>query len=178
MSALHSSHPQQEDYPLTDHPYVSTGNTATYSPDSSLSSPTSIRMCPASPPPEIIHVAAYCRVSTEELVQEESLEAQYAHWEEVISTHAGWTLVEIYAEQGISGTHAETRPQLMQLIAACTERRVDQRGAGRRGAQNLSGLPGRLFTGYDRCRPQTGGCSQWHRLYHLALLIGEVCSDE
>ncbi|MBQ6481067.1 MAG: hypothetical protein IJI45_08120 [Anaerolineaceae bacterium] len=38
---------------------------------------------------ETVCVAAYCRVSTDLEEQEGSLEAQIAHWTEVVSTHGG-----------------------------------------------------------------------------------------
>ena len=63
-------------------------------------------------------VAAYCRVSTDDPSQEDSLAVQRSHWEQVISDHEGWTFAGIYAEKE-SGTHAETRPELMRMIEDC-----------------------------------------------------------
>ena len=70
-----------------------------------------------------ILVAAYCRVSTEDPSQEDSLLFQTTHWEQVISDHPDWTLSAVYAEKE-SGTHAETRPELMRLLTDCQEGRV------------------------------------------------------
>ena len=72
---------------------------------------------------EEVPVAAYCRVSTEEASQEESLESQRAHWLQVVQTHAGWTLVDVYAER-LSATHADNRPELTRLIGDCARGRV------------------------------------------------------
>lgn len=69
-------------------------------------------------------VAAYCRVSTDDPSQEDSLQVQSAHWEDYISAHPDWMLAGIYAEKE-SGTHAETRPELMKMILDCSEGRVD-----------------------------------------------------
>ena len=72
---------------------------------------------------EEVPVAAYCRVSTEEASQEESLESQRAHWLQVVQAHAGWTLVDVYAER-LSATHADNRPELTRLIGDCARGRV------------------------------------------------------
>lgn len=70
-----------------------------------------------------VYVAAYCRVSTEDPTQEDSLAAQEAHWKQVIGDHEGWVLTEVYAERE-SATHADTRPELMRLMNDCAERKV------------------------------------------------------
>lgn len=49
-------------------------------------------------------VCAYCRVSTDDANQTSSYELQKNHYEDMIKEHAGWTLVGIYADEGISGT--------------------------------------------------------------------------
>ncbi|MBQ8161723.1 MAG: recombinase family protein [Clostridia bacterium] len=71
-----------------------------------------------------VKVAAYCRVSTDEEVQEASLETQQSHYLEYIQEHDDWELVGIYAEDGLSATSASTRPVLMQLMADCRDGRV------------------------------------------------------
>ncbi|MBR3018881.1 MAG: recombinase family protein [Clostridia bacterium] len=74
----------------------------------------------------VVYVAAYCRVSTDLEEQEGSLEAQVAHWTEFVTTHGpAWSLVGVYSEQGLSATHAETRPVLMELLGHCREGRVN-----------------------------------------------------
>ena len=57
-----------------------------------------------------LRVAAYCRVSTDDPEQETSLAAQEAHWHEAIAARADWRFAGLYAEAGVSGTKAETRP--------------------------------------------------------------------
>ena len=85
-----------------------------------------IRIISALETRETIRVAAYCRVSTDEESQESSMEAQTSHWEQVIGSHSEWVLVGVYAETGVSGTHAETRPVLMRLIQDCMEGQVQK----------------------------------------------------
>ena len=71
-----------------------------------------------------IAVAAYSRISTDDPLQETSLEAQRAHFAEIIAAHDDWEMAGVYVEDGKSGTHAETRPELMRLISQCTEGNV------------------------------------------------------
>ena len=49
--------------------------------------------------------------------QEGSIYAQRRHYEELIRGNPEWELAGIYFEQGLSGTKAETRPELQRLIA-------------------------------------------------------------
>lgn len=70
-------------------------------------------------------VAAYCRVSTSRTSQEGSLSSQRLHYEEVIRADPDWDFAGVYLEAGVSGTHAETRPQLQRLLAACRAGRID-----------------------------------------------------
>ena len=74
--------------------------------------------------PAILRVAAYCRVSTDLEEQEGSLASQAEHWASLVKQKEGWSLVGVYTEQGLSGTHAETRPVLMRLMADCQAGRV------------------------------------------------------
>lgn len=51
--------------------------------------------------------------------QESSYEAQVTHYTNFIQAHDGWELAGIFADEGLSGTQAKTRPQFNALIAAC-----------------------------------------------------------
>lgn len=66
-----------------------------------------------------LRVAAYCRVSTNQYEQLESLETQRSHYDEYIRAHKDWELVNVYYDEGISSTRADTRPGLQRLIADC-----------------------------------------------------------
>ena len=72
-----------------------------------------------------LRVAAYCRVSTDQYEQLESLETQRSHYDEYIRAHKNWELVNVYYDEGISGTRADTRPGLQRLMADCRLRRID-----------------------------------------------------
>ena len=76
-------------------------------------------------PLTITKAAAYCRVSTDSEEQESSYEAQVNHYTNFIQAHDGWELAGIFADEGLSGTQAKTRPQFNALIAACEEGAVN-----------------------------------------------------
>lgn len=54
-----------------------------------------------------LRVAAYCRVSTDNDDQKESLEAQKAHYETWIKRHSNWDFAGIFYDFGITGTKAD-----------------------------------------------------------------------
>ncbi len=70
-------------------------------------------------------VAAYCRVSTFMETQTLSLETQMEVFRRRIMEHPGWTLVNVYSDQGITGTSAAKRKAFMQMIADCEAGRID-----------------------------------------------------
>ena len=72
-----------------------------------------------------LRVAAYCRVSTDNDAQLESLEMQKTHYEEYINSREDWTLAGVYFDRGITGTKKEKRPGLLQLVADCELGKID-----------------------------------------------------
>lgn len=72
-----------------------------------------------------IRVAAYCRVSTENADQKESLEAQKAHYEAWIKRHSDWEFAGVFYDFGISGTKADSRDGLQALLYACRTGSID-----------------------------------------------------
>lgn len=70
-------------------------------------------------------VAAYCRVSTSNEDQIISLEAQKAHYENYIAARDDWELVDIYYDEGISGTKTAHRDGLKQMIQDCRKGKID-----------------------------------------------------
>lgn len=61
-------------------------------------------------------VAAYCRVSTEQDDQLNSLENQKTFFENYINKNLEWTYVGIYVDEGISGTNINKRSGFKQMI--------------------------------------------------------------
>jgi DNA invertase Pin-like site-specific DNA recombinase len=72
-----------------------------------------------------LRVAAYCRVSTDNIAQLESLENQRQHYQEHIRRHPNWQLAKIYYDEGISGTKLTKRNALKELLADCHNHRID-----------------------------------------------------
>ena len=56
-------------------------------------------------------VAAYCRVSTEYEEQESSYDVQVEHYTTYIKSKPEWEFVEVYADDGISGTNTKKRDE-------------------------------------------------------------------
>lgn len=61
-------------------------------------------------------VASYCRVSTDQEDQANSFEAQQRYFREYILRHPDWTLYEVYADEGITGTSTRKRTQFNRMI--------------------------------------------------------------
>lgn len=70
-------------------------------------------------------VAAYCRVSTDMEQQASSLETQMQSFREQIASRPGWELVDIYADEGLTGTNASKRVEFQRMIADCEAGKID-----------------------------------------------------
>ncbi len=73
----------------------------------------------------LLRVAAYCRVSTDSEDQIESYKAQVAHYSEAIAKNPKWRFVDIYADEGITGTMAKKRPNFLRMIRDCDKGKID-----------------------------------------------------
>ena len=72
-----------------------------------------------------VRVAAYCRVSTDEKDQINSFHVQREYYENKINETPEWTNAGIYADEGISGTSMERRPDFMKMLRACRQHKID-----------------------------------------------------
>jgi len=70
-------------------------------------------------------VAAYCRVSTDSEEQLTSYTTQKKVYTEMIAARPNWELAGIYADEGISGTRADKRPQFQKMIKDCFAGKID-----------------------------------------------------
>ena len=70
-------------------------------------------------------VAVYARVSTDDPRQTSSYELQKNHYHDVISKSPNWKLVQIYADEGISGTSLQHRDQFKLMIEDCKQGKID-----------------------------------------------------
>ena len=74
--------------------------------------PARMQACAAVPlqPVRKPRVAAYARVSTDSEEQLTSYEAQVDYYTKKIRENPDWTFVEVYADEGISGTNTKKPP--------------------------------------------------------------------
>ena len=70
-------------------------------------------------------VAAYCRVSTDSDEQLTSYVTQKKVYTEMIARNPEWEFAGLYADEGISGTRADKRPQFTQMIKDCNAGKID-----------------------------------------------------
>lgn len=70
-------------------------------------------------------VAAYCRVSTDSKEQLTSYENQKKVYSELIASNKEWQLAGIYADEGLSGTRADKRPEFNRMIKDCLSGKID-----------------------------------------------------
>lgn len=70
-------------------------------------------------------VAAYCRVSTDSNEQLTSYSTQKKVYTEMIAKNHEWEFAGLYADEGISGTRADKRPQFKQMIKDCLSGKID-----------------------------------------------------
>ncbi|MCB6991920.1 recombinase family protein [bacterium 210820-DFI.6.37] len=62
-------------------------------------------------------IAAYCRVSTDSRDQANSFESQQRYFREYIERNPDWSLYDVYADEGISGTSTKKRSAFNRMIA-------------------------------------------------------------
>lgn len=72
-----------------------------------------------------IKVAAYARVSTDMTDQLHSLSAQIKYFTEYISNHENYELIEVYYDEGITGTSVKKRDGFNRMITDCEVGKID-----------------------------------------------------
>lgn len=72
-----------------------------------------------------MRVAIYVRVSTDDVRQTTSFELQKRYYEDFVTKHPNWTLVKIYADEGISGTSLNKREAFNGMIADARAGKID-----------------------------------------------------
>ena len=72
-----------------------------------------------------LRVAAYCRVSTKKDEQLNSYENQKAYYTEKIMVNPNWTMADIFADEGITGTSACKRKDFLRMIRQCRKGKID-----------------------------------------------------
>ena len=93
--------------------------------------PDSLDVIPAKPRIDIYEtdieqrVAVYARVSTDDPRQTSSYELQKNYYEDLVQRNPHWTLVDIYADEGISGTSLNHREAFKRMIQDCNDGKID-----------------------------------------------------
>ena len=93
--------------------------------------PDSLDVIPAAPKKDIYQteedqrIAVYARVSTDNLQQTSSYELQKNYYEDLVNRNPHWKLVDIYADEGISGTSLKHRDAFVRMIADCKAGKID-----------------------------------------------------
>ena len=90
-----------------------------------------------------LRVAPYCRVSTDKDEQLSSYEAQIEYYTAKVNGNPDWTMVRLYADEGITGTSTKRRKEFNKLIADCEAGKVDlviTKSVSRFGRNTLDGL--------------------------------------
>ncbi len=90
-----------------------------------------------------LRVAPYCRVSTDKEEQLNSLETQMAYYTDKIAANKDWTMVRLYADEGISGTSTKKRKEFLKMIRDCEKGKIDlviTKSVSRFGRNTLDGL--------------------------------------
>lgn len=75
---------------------------------------------------EKIRVAAYCRVSTDKDDQLNSFFAQMMYYRDYVRGNDKMVLVDIYADEGITGTELAKRDEMKRLIRDCKHKKIDR----------------------------------------------------
>lgn len=70
-------------------------------------------------------VAAYARVSTDKEEQESSFDAQVSYYTQKIQANPQWIFVEVYADEGITGTSMKKRDGFNRMIKDALDGKID-----------------------------------------------------
>jgi len=74
---------------------------------------------------KIKRVGVYARVSTGDPRQTSSYELQKNHYHDLVKRRPDWELVDIYADEGISGTSLKHRDSFIKMIDDCHSGKID-----------------------------------------------------
>lgn len=78
------------------------------------------------PTPPQIRLAAYCRVSSDSSDQLHSFAAQIKYYSEYCKRHPEYKFVDIYADEGITGTSMEKRDDFRRMLRDCKKGLIDR----------------------------------------------------
>lgn len=82
-----------------------------------MSQNTVMTIAPSDNRKKILRVAAYCRVSSDSQDQLHSFAAQVQHYSKTINENECMELVDIYADEGLTGTKTAKRDDFNRLVS-------------------------------------------------------------
>ena len=76
--------------------------------------------------PAKLRVCAYARVSSDSADQFNSFASQVRYYTNLIASKEDWTLVDIYADRGITGTSTAKRTEFQRMMEDCRQGKIDR----------------------------------------------------
>ncbi len=73
-----------------------------------------------------LRVAAYARVSSDSEEQLNSFQTQTIYYRNLVKEKEFWELVDVYADEGISGVSAKKRTEFQRLLEDCRDGKIDR----------------------------------------------------
>ena len=70
-------------------------------------------------------IGVYVRVSTDSAMQATSYDIQVSYFKEYVEKNPNWELVEIFADEGLSGTSTKNRVEFNRMIERCKNKEID-----------------------------------------------------
>ena len=64
-----------------------------------------------------LRVAPYCRVSTDDEEQLDSYRSQMQYYTDIVQKNPNWALVDVYADEAITGTQVDKREDFQRMDA-------------------------------------------------------------
>ena len=107
-----------------------------------------------------LRVAAYCRVSTSEEDQLNSFITQMHYYHDFISQSDNMVLVDIYTDEGITGTSVEKRNEFKRMLNDCRLGKIDRIYVKSAFAQSEALATSKRVSTMNRMRLEIGGYSK------------------
>ncbi|HCS10752.1 MAG TPA: recombinase family protein, partial [Clostridiales bacterium] len=74
---------------------------------------------------DILRVAPYARVSTDSEEQLSSYKSQVMYYTDLVNNRKDWILVDMYADEAITGTQVTKREDFQRMINDCMDGKID-----------------------------------------------------
>lgn len=74
---------------------------------------------------DILRIAPYARVSTDTEEQLNSYKSQVMYYTDLVQKRSDWSLVDIYADEAVTGTQVTKRENFQRMINDCMDGKID-----------------------------------------------------